>query len=177
MAIRIVPIGSVDPSVLRMLQAELGRRFGQEVTIGTPVPLPDGAFDPRRGQYAAGILLNAAAERSPAADLDRTLAVADVDLYVPDLNFVFGLAARRTALFSLHRLRQSFYGRAEDRDLFHRRALTEAVHELGHTYGLPHSPDLHCVMYFSNTIADTDRKGAEFCEEDRKRLVRLGVIR
>ena len=44
-----------------------------------------------------------------------------------------------------------------------RRLLTEAVHELGHTYGLPHCPDPRCVMFFSNSRADTDRKSPHLC--------------
>ena len=39
----------------------------------------------------------------------------------------------------------------------------EAVHELGHTRGLGHCADPRCVMAFSNSLADTDRKGKEFC--------------
>jgi archaemetzincin len=41
--------------------------------------------------------------------------------------------------------------------------MKEAVHELGHTYGLSHCRDIHCVMCFSNTLGDTDRKGVRFC--------------
>jgi len=37
------------------------------------------------------------------------------------------------------------------------------VHELGHTYGLGHCPDTHCVMHFSNSLRDTDIKSATFC--------------
>ncbi len=94
---------------------------------------------------------------------DRLLGITGADLYVPGLNFVFGLAKRRTAVISLHRLRQPFYHLPEDREVFSHRVLVEAVHELGHTYGLSHCSDPACVMYFSQTIADTDRKGPTFC--------------
>jgi len=63
----------------------------------------------------------------------------------------------------LPRLRQGFYGRPEDAALFHQRVVKEAVHELGHTYGLGHCPDAACVMHFSNSLPDTDRKGDRFC--------------
>ena len=47
--------------------------------------------------------------------------------------------------------------------LFLERAVKEAVHELGHTYGLGHCRDPRCIMYFSNTLHDTDLKGPGFC--------------
>jgi len=50
------------------------------------------------------------------------------------------------------------------------RAVKEAVHELGHTFGLDHCSDPRCVMHFSNMLADTDRKGREFCPSCRARL-------
>ncbi|MBI5187681.1 MAG: archaemetzincin family Zn-dependent metalloprotease [Nitrospirae bacterium] len=94
---------------------------------------------------------------------EKVLGIVDHDLYVPQLNFVFGEAGRKMAVISLTRLRQEFYGLSEDRGLFHKRTLTEAVHELGHTYGLGHCRNPRCVMFFSNSLMDTDRKGPEFC--------------
>ena len=94
------------------------------------------------------------------------LGLVDLDLFVPELNFVFGLAdpAGGRALVALPRLRESFYGGREDEALFLARTVKEAVHELGHTYGLEHCHDRTCVMAFSNSLMDTDHKRAEFCE-------------
>ncbi|RMD53346.1 MAG: archemetzincin, partial [Nitrospirae bacterium] len=95
-----------------------------------------------------------------------------VDLYADGLNFVFGEAdiLRGVAIISLTRLHQSFYGLPEDRGLFIERALKEAVHELGHLYGLRHCPDPHCVMHFSNSLLDTDKKSYKFCAICRRKL-------
>lgn len=65
---------------------------------------------------------------------------------------------RGVAVFSLARLRSG-----ADEALLSRRAETEAVHELGHTYGLSHYDDPTCVMWFSNTLSESDRKGPNFC--------------
>jgi predicted Zn-dependent protease len=94
------------------------------------------------------------------------------DLYVPELNFLFVLANRdgTRALIALLRLREIFWGRREDNALFLARAVKEAVHELGHTYGLLHCRDRRCVMAFSNSLADTDYKGQEFCPTCRKKI-------
>jgi predicted Zn-dependent protease len=43
------------------------------------------------------------------------------------------------------------------------RAIKEAIHEAGHLDRLPHCPEPTCVMAFSNSIEDTDRKGRAFC--------------
>ena len=45
--------------------------------------------------------------------------------------------------------------------------------ELGHALGLPHCEYPGCVMYFSNWIGDTDRKGPKFCYRCGKRIERL----
>ncbi len=87
----------------------------------------------------------------------------DVDLFVPGLNFIFGLAAGNTAVISLARLKPEYYGEMKNVFLFRERALKEAMHELGHTFGLHHCPDIRCIMHFSNRLEDTDIKGPGFC--------------
>jgi archaemetzincin len=93
------------------------------------------------------------------------LGITSVDLFVPEFNFVFGEASTtlRGAVFSIARLDLRTYGEAENTALLIRRATTEAVHELGHVFGLHHCKQLNCVMWFSNTLSETDRKGSTFC--------------
>jgi archaemetzincin len=47
------------------------------------------------------------------------------------------------------------------------------VHELGHVFGLEHCPDPECVMHFSNSLLDTDRKSTSFCSQCRARWQNL----
>jgi len=139
------------------------------MVIGKCLPLPSESLNPGRRQYNAEIILTRIANLSRGA---KTLGVADVDLFVPGLNFVFGLAdeARMGALISLIRLRQETYGLPRNDVLFRRRALTEAVHELGHTHGLGHCSSGRCVMHFSNTLSETDAKGWDFCAACRRKM-------
>ncbi|MFX0029856.1 MAG: archemetzincin, partial [Candidatus Hermodarchaeota archaeon] len=67
------------------------------------------------------------------------------------------------ALISLTRLKEEFYRRKEDLALYDLRILKEAIHELGHTFGLGHCSHL-CVMQFSNHLRNTDIKPPNYCE-------------
>jgi len=73
---------------------------------------------------------------------------------VPGLNFVFGVAEGDYALVFTARLLG---------ELLVTRILKEVIHEVGHTLGLGHCENPSCVMHFSNTLMDTDRKGPGFC--------------
>lgn len=169
--ISLVPFGSVPAYLLQWLAERLEAMFNRSVTRGEPIPLLAAGYDSHRRLYRGDVILAALpAVASPA--VGRVLGVIDADCcYAPGLNFIFGHAAPdgRAAFIALPRLRPSFYGLAEDSPLFRQRVLTEAVHELGHTWGLTHCPDPHCMMHFSNTLHDTDMKGAAFCRRCQDR--------
>jgi len=165
MGIVLVAVGEIDRNIMDPLRNDLNRIFNKQVSIGKGMPDPDYAYNKKRNQYLSTAILNAITEQKEYAPYEKILGMIDHDLYVPELNFVFGEASRKAAVISITRLRQTFYHLPEDQSLFQRRVLTEAVHELGHTFGLGHCQNPRCVMFFSNSLTDTDRKGSEFCQK------------
>lgn len=158
MMLTLKPFGPVDAALLVRLKEALNTF--DEVVIGSEAPVPANAWDRKRGQYRAAVL-EASCEAEPG---DRVLGVTMADLFEPPLNFVFGHARiqGREAVISLARLQDG------GPDRLYERAIKEAMHEIGHTLGLLHDEaDPRCVMRFSHDLADTDRKGAEFCPRCR----------
>ena len=170
MKIKLEPLGDRAQETMEKLRDRVGGIFHCPVEVEAGFSDLGPAYDPERKQYLSSQLVAALgkAERG-----ERIVGVADVDLYVPRLNFVFGEAdmVSGTAIVSLCRLRQEYYGLAPDDNLFLDRATKEIVHELGHTFGLGHCPDNKCVMHFSNSLADTDLKRAHFCNMCRPRII------
>jgi len=166
----LVAVGEVDQKVIQILKDDLNKVFSKQVWVGKRMPEPHYAFNKKRDQYLSPMILNALMKEKEYTPFEKILGIVDHDLYVPELNFVFGEASQRVAVISLTRLRQEFYNLPRDQSLFHKRALIEAVHELGHTYGLGHCGNPRCVMFFSNSLIDTDRKGSEFCLKCKSNL-------
>jgi len=158
----IVPVGTVQADILEDLKEVLTDRFDLDFTIIEPIQVPANAYNPERRQFYSGDILE---YLSGTYDNKKVLAVIDEDLYVPELNFIFGQAEipGRCAIISLTRLRQTYYGLPEDEAAFFERVVKEAVHELGHTYGKEHCSDGTCVMFFSNSLQDTDKKSSYYC--------------
>jgi archaemetzincin len=185
LGILIVRIGMVGRYIQSFLEESLKRIFQRETYAGPTLPVPDSAFSHSRRQYLATVVLRTIFTYPECTGHERVLGVAGVDLYVPELNFVFGVATGRGAIISTARLLphghsdfssgitetdgsevggwKAWLSNSGERAHFLRRVLTEAVHELGHTYGCSHCSNPKCVMFFSNSLHDTDRKGPEFC--------------
>ncbi len=170
MDILLVPIGEVDHKIIEALRFDLGKVLKKKVLIGKEIPRPEDAFNKKRNQYLSTAILKVMMGKKASDVYEKILGIVDYDLYVPKLRFVFGEAGQRVAIISLTRLRNEFYNLPKDQTLCRKRVLTEAVHELGHTYGLKHCENPHCVMFFSNSLIDTDRKGPAFCEKCKSKL-------
>jgi archaemetzincin len=149
----------------RRLAAALERDFRVPVRLRTPWFDPEAAFDPSRGQYRATGILKALLDDPQASPSERVLGVTSVDLFAPVLTYVFGEAQLdgRAAVVSCHRLRAEAYGLPPDPERLYDRLHKEAMHELGHTYGLLHCPNPRCVMRASTYAEEIELKTAAFC--------------
>jgi archaemetzincin len=134
---------------------------------------PTYLYDRHRKQWISDRILDWLLQNNNPDDNTKVLAICDFDAYSDELNFVFGEAhfGGRVAAIYLPRLREEFYVRKSDTNmLFKQRVIKEAVHELGHVFGLTHCEKSKCVMHFSNSLQDTDFKDHKFCERCNKIL-------
>ena len=154
---------------ISILEKVLSEEFNAYVSCASPIrEIPLQLFDKQRNQWKSNEILQWLLDKyrsNKATTTTKILAICDFDAYSNGLNFVFGEAyidGRISAIY-LPRLRQEFYGLKEDQYLFYERIVKEAVHELGHAFGLSHCGNIRCVMHFSNSLSDTDIKETHFC--------------
>ena len=159
--------GPADERVLAEVHDHVERVFGPPVGVHVEHERPTAALDRRRGQWESGAILRWLSERHPDAE-SKLLGLTDVDLFLPILTFVFGEAQLdgRAAVVSLHRLGATAASRRVDRRLLER-LRKEAVHELGHAWGLVHCGNAECAMGRSPGVAEIDAKGEDLCVDCR----------
>ena len=162
--IYIVPIELDDHAYLEKLESCIFETFHQKTKRSVFAVNLQETFDPNRVQYNSSLILRQLIA-NPPRDAGKILGVVDVDLFIPILTFVFGEAQLQGigSVVSTHRLHNRFYGLPENREVTTDRLLKEAVHELGHTFGLIHCSQQKCVMNASTYVENIDQKPAEFC--------------
>jgi len=162
--INICSIGFVDKDILRHISECIETRYGFICKVSPGMENPRYAYDETRDQYNSKLILKHLLQ-SCTHDTLRLIGITQLDLYVPILKYVFGLALMegQCAVISLHRLYPRFYDQPLDHDLLMNRVEKTVFHELGHSFGLIHCRDRRCVMYPSTRIEDTDLKQPDFC--------------
>ncbi|HVN49695.1 MAG TPA: archaemetzincin family Zn-dependent metalloprotease [Bacteroidota bacterium] len=172
-SILIVPIRPVDHAELASLAGPLEASFHLPAAIEERNYLdPSFALDSYRSQFNSTAIIVKLLERFPHFD-GKILGITAVDLFVPVLTYVFGEAQLdgKAAVVSTFRLREEFFGLDADPKLERTRLLKEAIHELGHTFGLIHCRNYDCVMHSSTSVEEVDLKPTDFCEDCRKQFV------
>ena len=179
----VAPVGPAPGEVLAAMEAALDGAFGLPVGRVATIAEPAASFSPTRGQWSSVAFLEALLARVPPAAA-RLLGVTERDLFVPVLSFVYGQAqlGGTVAVVSLARLRPEFHGLPGSPEVVARRAAAEAVHEVGHTFGLVHCHDRRCPMSLSIDLPDLDGKTATPCPTcramiDGSRAIRLARAR
>jgi len=173
--IDIVPIGEVDETLLLFLRQGIFQAFKIESRIRNCRFDLSPVYDPVRNQYnSSGLLLQLISD--PPPERLKILGVTELDLFIPIFTFLFGEAQLNGigALVSTHRLHNQFYGIPENKELLRNRLLKEAIHELGHTFGLIHCFTLKCVMKSSTYVEEIDQKSIHFCRLCEQKIIDWG---
>lgn len=160
----------LDYNILNKLGNDISREFENiKLTLDVRVELKtatsfQSSINKRRNQWNSFKILEWL-NKFKADKETRILGMFDIDAYSAGFDFVFGEAfyRGRIAAVYLSRLRQEFYGLKPNPSLFYERLLKESVHELGHVFGFAHCKNTRCVMHFSTSLHDIDRKGRSFC--------------
>ena len=163
-AIYLLPLGPVPEDILRFIRTAVEPVFEIPTRLLPSRDLPYSCYDPHRNQYFSTGLLKKMLRQLPR-DALKVLGITPVDLFIPIMKYIFGEAqvSGKGAIISLFRLRPEPHGPNPDQELYWERIAKEAIHELGHTFGLTHCRDPLCVMNSSCLIGETDCKGTELC--------------
>lgn len=113
--------------------------------------------------------------------LDMIIAITDLPIYSSsddNIAFLFGEAhsKHRCCVVSSLKLKEQFYNRPKNKNLFEQRIVKEIIHEIGHLIlGLEHCYNDSCVMRYSAEIEEIDSKSSKLCEDCALKLKKVRV--
>ncbi|TFF87776.1 MAG: hypothetical protein EU550_02620 [Promethearchaeota archaeon] len=180
--IAIQKIGDLDNQVITNLRKCLSWQFKiydfHFLISENPISLTTKYYNFLREKYDASLILQNLFLNNCSKNYFCSLGIMNKDIFKGFHNFVFGVGVNvnkflfnfpNLALVSIARLKESYYNNPEDDILTLRRALKESIHEIGHSLGLKHCTN-ECVMRFSKSIQEVDKKPLSFCFECAKKL-------
>jgi len=187
--INILILNDINRNILKYLKKKLAKIFERDVIISKHVIIPSTLFNDEKKQYDGRKLLKFLTENMTLREVKNiNLAVFDRDIYKGNLDHLFGLASPfpKIAVISIMRMHPHFNedyfseglkkrkaGRfpllvkrlnSTEKKLYYERILKEAVHGIGHTFGLIHCSSKNCIMYPSIASEDIDSKDITFCK-------------
>jgi archaemetzincin len=170
----IVEIGAFPDDLKAEVERALKAELQVEVEHLDAIALPKAAWYAPRKRYRADKLLDILDElHGGAPATTRVLGLTAVDISTTKEPFedwgIFGLGNMpgQAAVVSSYRLKR----KAKDRDHVKFRVSSTAVHEVGHTFGLPHCTEKHCVMQDAEGgITNTDEGTGTLGESCRQAI-------
>lgn len=163
--IRIQPFTGMDNGEVRQL-AESIQNLYPALIISPPAKLPAFAFYTQRGRYKADSLLKFLSLLAQPNEILLGLTVKDISTRngtIADWGVMgLGTCPGNACVVSTFRLNMT----KGKNQLF-----KVAIHELGHTFGLPHCPSPACFMRDAKGGNPTDEE-KDFCSDCKRYLCR-----
>jgi predicted Zn-dependent protease len=168
--ILLIPLGKVLVDVLEEIAVALRKVYQVHVRIGRSEEPETAAYSDERRQFNAEKLLPVAAGRK-RENLLAVLGIVDADMFAGEKTFVFGVhtVERASAVLALARLREEFYKKNPKRELFLRRAVTEAIFQIGQALGVECNQK-KCVLQATTSLWRLDEKNQVFCPECQTKI-------
>jgi archaemetzincin len=175
--IYLQPLGQqLPPGDVTEVRQALLAFYGWTVTTLEPLALPKAAYYAPRRRWRAEQLLTFLGPRLPSDGL-RVIGLTAVDISTTNGKIkdwgILGLGELpgRASVISTFRCHRTAVSMKQARD----RLAKVAVHELGHTLGLPHCPTRGCLMHDAEGKVSTTDEEYEFCAQCAGRLRSLGI--
>jgi archaemetzincin len=163
--IRIQPFTDMDSGEVNQLANEI-RKLYPSAILSPAVKLPDFAFYVPRGRYKADSLLKFLSSLAKPNEIVLGLTVKDISTHNRSNSdwgvMGLGTCPGNSCVVSTFRLNMT----KGKNQLF-----KVSIHELGHTFGLPHCPTLSCYMRDAKGGNPTDEE-KDFCSECKRYLKR-----
>jgi archaemetzincin len=169
--VQLMPLGYMPPDRVSYIGSEISKFYRAEVLYWPVQPLPASAYYAPRGRYRAdsllGYLLKVKQEGS-----DYIVGITEKDISTtsgsnPDWGvFGLGLMPGRSCVASVFRLKKNVS------EMVLRERLAKVVlHEMGHNFGLPHCPNMGCMMADAEgKLATVEQENKDFCTACRAKI-------
>ena len=164
----IQPFEGFPASSANLIAKQLKEMYSGTIVVNDAIPFPDNAFNPARSRYRADSLIKYLSTLAKDDQLIIGLTNRDIsttkDNY-PDWGIMgLGYCPGKSCIASTFRLK----GGNQLEKLF-----KVAIHELGHTQGLPHCPNQTCLMRDAEGKDHLDEE-KEFCPRCKAVLIKAG---
>ena len=169
--IRLVPLGDVEPELLEAVSKAITSRVNATIEIAKGEPLPPEAFYKPRKRWRAEKLLEFL-DTTKATGAWRVVGVTNAEISTTKGDiFDWGIAGLGTIGGPSCVVSAQLYKKhSKTKAVMLHRFSDVAVHELGHTLGMPHCESTGCVMADAkgNAIKSADHSTGQYCEPCRK---------
>lgn len=178
MLIRIIPVDFAHEKIIKDVRMELPDIVNARCKILGNLSFPREAWNHWRKQFDAEKILEILSKEAEAKYIDEDfpiLFLVDKDIYYKNLNYIFGLDTKNSSIVSIARLNPEFYEKKKNMGVLTERTVKECVHEVGHHLGLEHCAHAFCVMNYSQSVEDVDKKEKFFCKNCKIKAAMKGI--